>query len=159
MGVHVRHTTPAGERVEIDSDVLNLDRKVKEGDAASGWRGDPQMWLCYTPQTKELEVWGLDAAGVPYIAAVEPASNPNWRFDILVRLRQGDWQRGGDVIGDLLAARDAKRAAADRAAEAEWDERAERLAWAVKKDMTGESLYGHFVPGRTTKEARDGGVH
>ena len=114
------------------------------------------MWLAFNTLSNELEVFGIDAEGVPYVAASEPQSNPNWRHDLLARVVRGDWQRGSAIIDGLLAERDRKDAAKAKDEADAWDEKDEKFAWALKKELTGESINGHFFHGRTTKEAHGG---
>lgn len=126
-----------GHWVEIDERVLDISRRIREGDEL--WRGDPNMRLFYNPMTKEYEVTALDAHGTEYVAI----STPHCGTNILIQLSRTDWQRGSAVYKEFRA--NAEKADRDRKARAR-DARMEsfdRLRHAVKKEQ------GHHFGGMT----------
>lgn len=124
-------------------DLHDVAGLVQGGDALIGWRGDPTMDVYVWPEYGTVAVYGFDRGGVRYLAAQESLSNPGWRHDLLRRLRDGDYQRGDDVFADI----EKKNAAAHKAADDKWDEfadeQAEKLAWALRRDV------GVYVDGRS----------
>ncbi len=122
----------------VDSDLLELDRQARLGDAVSGWRGDESMFVAVvdTEAGRVVQVRGRDAKGVEYVAASLPASTPGWRHKLLDKLVWGDWQhRAGDPFQRMIDERKARDAEADR----QWRDRvqnelAPKLHWALVKD-------------------------
>lgn len=124
-------------------DVHSVADRIKHGDASIGWRGDPSMDCYYNTDTETVQVFGWDGRGDQYIAAeVIPAYDQGWRHTLLKKLKDGDWQDPG-----LVQRRMDWMAEPQRAKEAkleEWQaEHAERMAWALRKDL------GHMYGGLT----------
>ena len=120
---------PDGQMARIDADVLDIVRRVREGDEL--WRGDPTMDVGWNFVMERFEVWGIDAEGTPYLAATAE------RLDhrILQKLTENDWQRGKSaVIANALAARAHRKAMEDTAAERS-AEHVDALGWAIRKDL------------------------
>lgn len=114
--------------VPIPSHVLDIDRRIREGDEV--WRGDPTMGLWFNPASRMFEVIGLDINGNPYIAATAPMADQR----LLEQLVAGDWQRDGSVF-DRVEAENAKvRADLDRRDEEQTEAMSDKLAWALKRD-------------------------
>lgn len=115
MGLQVPHTY-AGRSMVVDSEMLELDRQAKYGDAVSGWRGDPEMWVCLNQMAAGpdvVEVWGLDSKRRPYIACSTEATQ-GWRHRLLTKLVKGDWQkRAGDLVEETMRANAKVRADAE----------------------------------------------
>ncbi len=136
----------------VDSEMLELDRQVRLGDAVSGWRGDPDMGVCLN-QTEVgpdvVEVWGLDSMQRPYVAASTPAT-PGWRHRLLSKLVKGDWQkRAGDLVEETMAHNARLRAAAEAEMQTYVrEEFAPKLRWALQRDGLGPRD-SHFFPAKT----------
>lgn len=115
-------------RVPIAGHVLDIDRRIREGDDV--WRGDPSMGLYFDPTSGMWEVWGLDIAGAPYRAAVAEFADQR----LLNQLVDGDWQRGVGLFEQIEKA-NAKLAADQAAAADDFHEgMADKLAWAIRRD-------------------------
>jgi len=121
-----------GRFVWADHDASIAD-KLRNGDPALGWEGDPDLRLVRNAVEGRWEVWRRTPLGE----------------DSLVCTRAGDRLPGDDLILALIRA-DSRRydrlaqilaadAAAKRAKESEWSDRnadlADRLAHAVSKDL------------------------
>lgn len=125
----------AGGRVWVESDVFDIDKRIKHGDGGTGWRGDPSMYLCYNPRTAMFEVWGADKMGVKYIAASHHACDQT----LLMKLVAGDPTKN-DVIGRVLAENaKARKDEADRIKDRQL-EIADKIGHAIRKDLG--HLYG-----------------
>ena len=154
MGIQVPHTY-AGRMMLCDSEMLELDRQAKYGDAVSGWRGDETMFVCLNAQLvgpDVVEVWGLDAHGREYVAASTDATQ-GWRHRLLAKLVKGDWQkRAGDLVEETLAHNAKVRADADAAfRDYVREEFAPKLRHALQKDGLGPKDT-FFFPAKTRKE-------
>ena len=153
MGIQVPHHYN-GSTLLVDSEMLELDRQVRLGDAVSGWRGDPDMGVCLNQQEvgpDVVEVWGLDSLGRSYMACSTPATD-GWRHRLLGKLVKGDWQkRAGDLVEETIA--NNARINAEREANFRDYVREEfgpKLRRALQKDGLGPSDW-FFFPA-TTKE-------
>jgi hypothetical protein len=126
----------AGGRVWVESDVFDIDHRIKHGDE-SGWRGDPTMRLSWNPANRMFEVWATDLGGTDYIAA----SHDECNHVLLQKLVAGDPQKF-DVIQGVLDTN--RRLAAER--EAAHKERRmeahEKLQWGIRQD------FGHLLGGK-----------
>ena len=116
-------------------DVHDVARLVQGGDAITGWRGDPTMDVYVWPDVGQVAIYGFDRAGERYLAAAESLSNPGWRHDLLRRLRDGDYQRGRDVLADIDKKNEAARAATDKRWDEFAEENAEKIAWGLRRDV------------------------
>lgn len=81
----------------------------------------------------DVEVFGFDAQGNRYMACKVSRVNPGWQRELLDRLRDGDWQR--DAMAALLDEQEKVQAVKDKAQDAQHEEAAEHLAWALRKDF------------------------
>jgi len=145
VGVQALHTVPDGRRAFIDSDVLGLDRRLKQGDPTLGWRGDETMWLVVNSEADEVEVWGLDIHGEPYVVSAIQPVNQSWQHELLKQVAEGDWQRGGQVVfAEIDKRQQARQRSAESTAEDQNAELDEKLAWALMQDAEGRSMYGTF---------------
>lgn len=124
-------------------DVHDVARAVQQGDPATGWRGDPGMDT-HLGSDGRVGVYGFDRAGDRYLACLVDARNPGWRYELLSRLRDGDWQRA-DQFDRVDAHNRQIQAEKDAAFQDQKEETAERLAWALKRDL------GHLYSG-TSKD-------
>lgn len=129
----------------VTSDVLEIGRRIREGDDV--WRGDASMSLCLNPGAPEpFEVWGIDARGQAYLAASAERCDQR----LLERLVAGDWQHV-NVFAVITAHNDKVRADHERAAQDRVDAAAERLQWAMRRDLghlEGGTRPFQAVPGR-----------
>lgn len=95
--------------MQISNDVLNLDRRIKEGDPTCGWNGDPNMFLVWNQPTKKYQVWRACEDNKDRIICSWLPTEMDSR--LLRHLGEIDsWARGNDP----LAAMDAHNAAIDR---------------------------------------------
>lgn len=96
-------TLPEGT-FEVPVSVLDLDRRLRDGDPTMGWRGDPSMRLCFNEQTRRFEVWARDGHGRDYVAITSDGVSPR----ILADLAASDWQRGKGVLREVLEREEAR---------------------------------------------------
>lgn len=125
----VRDTDGRMKRARIESDVLDIARRITDGDEL--WRGDKTMGLYYQEAVGLFEVWGLDKAGQPYLAA----SAPQCDHRLLERLVAGDWQRSTSVFDTIDAFNRKLEEDRQRAADDEAHELNDRLHWALRRDL------------------------
>lgn len=115
---------------EITSDVYDIARRIREGDE-SGWRGDPSASLMHNPFSNQFEVWMVDGMNQPYIAATSTKCD----HSLLIKLTEGDWQKGKQLLEAMQKKnRDIHQSKID----AEEDTRmeiADKLHWALMKDV------------------------
>lgn len=102
-------------------DVNDITRSVQDGDMTVGWRGDPQMDVYR--EGSEVKVYSFDAQGDRYIAATVNMVDSDWRRTLLLKLRDGDWQRD-----DFLTNLNEKNAAIQRDADRQANDKIEELA-------------------------------
>lgn len=134
----------------VDSDLLLLHDQATKGDAISGWRGDPDMWV----EVHDIDgvthvcVMGLDAKRTKYVAASEKASTPGWRHLLLERLVRGDWQqRAGDPVAEMhKRQRKARQEREDAHADYLRGEVFPKLHWAIAKDNAGFRTDFYMTP-------------
>ena len=126
-------------------DLVDVARLVRDGDPVVGWRGDPTMDVYVDRVSGDVVVYGFDRCGERFVAARENARvNPGWRHGLLRRLRDGDWRRGADVLfAELDAENERVRREREHAVDEVAGDGAERLAWALRRDV------GHVVGGLT----------
>lgn len=116
--------------VEVAFDVYDIANRIQRGDE-SGWRGDPSASLMFNPLINRFEVWMVDALGTPYVAA----SHDRCDHTLIVKLIEGDWQKGKKLAEDMMKK---NRAIHDAQQQAEKDKRqelADKLHWAIVKDL------------------------
>lgn len=134
-----------GGLILLDSGVLGLNERVRLGDSTVGWRGDANMLVMADEAEQRVCVLAVDERGDRYIAAsVYPLVDKGWQHSLLRKLRDGDWQRE-DSVDRLMATLQAPHDAADARVDDINNERAEKVAWALKRDL------GH-LHGGTTRE-------
>jgi hypothetical protein len=129
--------------IEVPVSVLDLDRRLRDGDPTMGWRGDPTFQLVFNQHARVFEVWGRDGRGVDYIVMTcRDGVGPR----ILADLAASDWQRGKQVLRDVQARSDKKhKDREDRIAETR-RAASEKFAWHVAEVFRQDS--GHS-PGRS----------
>lgn len=120
--------------IAMIGDLMDIDVRVKYGDAVIGWRGDPSMGVFFNQVTHEFEIWGIDRAGNDYKAA----SNPTLDQQLIVKLRDGD-PRLGDVMQRVLDTNAKRRADAEAVDRDARGELGEKLQWAIRRDMAAHN--------------------
>gem|GEM_PF-4305794 len=120
---------------------LDIASRVRDGDPVVGWRGDSGMDTYVFNQARRCEVWGFDGYGTRYCAASVQVDRPGWQHTVLRKLRDGDWHRGPTVFDEINKRASGREEAREAAAAARSEERSERLAWALQRDL------GHYVSG------------
>lgn len=102
MNLAVPHTNPDGQRVLVDQDVLDIDRRLKHGDPTLGWAGDPGLWLEFD-QVAEVFVVMYRTRDGREIVVTRYA--PPLDSGLIRRLVEADTERrgGNDPVGKMLA--------------------------------------------------------
>ena len=125
-----QHIPNSDAWAEVSMDVYDIARRVREGDE-SGWRGDPTASVMFNPLTQHFEVWMIDEQNTPYIAC----SSPKCDHSLILKLIEGDWQKGKRLLEDIQkknrAARDAEMTMQRDKAE----ELADKMHYAIIKDL------------------------
>jgi hypothetical protein len=128
--------------IEVPVTVLDIDRRLRDGDPTMGWRGDPTFQLVFNQQTRGFEVWGRDGRGVDYVVLYADHVSPR----ILADLAASDWQRGKQVIRDVIDRADKGQKDREYRLEQTRREASEKFAWHVAEAFRQET--GHS-PGRS----------
>lgn len=115
---------------EVTSDVYDIARRIREGDE-SGWRGDPSAALMFNQWTNKFEVWMEDGMKQPYIAATSDRCD----HSLILKLIEGDWQKGRRLLEELQKKNRAAHQAQLDADEDKRREMADKLHWAIIKDV------------------------
>lgn len=95
-----------GQMAEVAFDVYDIATRIQKGDE-SGWRGDPSASLMFNPLIGRFEVWMVDAMGTPYVACSHHRADHN----LIIKLIEGDWQKGKSLHEDLMKRNKAIKAA------------------------------------------------
>lgn len=135
MHLAVPHTTPDGQRVLVDQDVLDIDRRLKHGDPTLGWAGDPGLWLEFDPRAEVFVVCWRNPRNGEEMVVTRYA--PPLDSGLIRKLVEADTQRrgGNDPVAKMLAADDKHER--DRAAALEDfidNDAAPRMVHAMRKD-------------------------
>jgi len=117
----------------LPSDHDRIADRVRDGDPVVGWRGDPTMDTYLIDATGEVQVFAFDRSGERYCAASVSAHSPGWKHELLSKLRDGDWQSG--AAERWVNERNAEQDALEREHAGQLEERTDRLAWAVRRDV------------------------
>lgn len=131
MSFGVPHTVD-GRRIMVDTDVLDIDRRLKEGDGTLGWAGDPGLFLEFDQVMNQFVVrrraengWECDITYWP----------PPLTSGLLIRLRDADTHRpGNDPVARMFAADAAYEADEERRFGEQTAEAAARLVHALRQD-------------------------
>lgn len=115
---------------EISTDVFDIARRIREGDE-SGWRGDPTASIMFNPLTQHFEVWLIDDQNTPYIAC----SGPKCDHSLIVKLIEGDWQKGKRLLEEIQKKNRAARDAEDAKQREKAEEIADKMHFAILKDL------------------------
>lgn len=133
MPLTVPHQTADGKRCLLESDVLDIARRLTEGDPTLGWAGDPDLWLELDQTTDTFVVCRYDPTTGREMDVTR--WSPPLTAGLLVRLRDGDsHRRGNDPVARALAADDAHEADLARQQDELSHETATRLAHAMRRD-------------------------
>jgi hypothetical protein len=132
---------------EISTDVYNISERIRKGDE-SGWRGDSTASILFNPLTQHFEVWLIDGQNTPYIAC----SSPRCDHSLIVKLIEGDWQKGHRLIEDIQKKNHAARAAEDSAQRDKAEELADKMHFAIIKDI------GHLEGGTKRQYSMNNGL-
>lgn len=138
-GLMSPHTAPDGRRMMVDSDLLDIDRRIKEGDGTVGWVGDDGLWLEFDQARNVFIVcrYDSDTGRTDDVMSYPPPLNAG----LLIKLRDADTRRpGNDPVARMFAEDDAREAAAEAQFE-EFiaEETAPRLAHALRKGGLDEA--------------------
>lgn len=125
-----QHIPGADAWAEISTDVFDIARRVREGDE-SGWRGDPTASILFNPMTQHFEVWMIDAQNTPYIAC----SGPRCDHSLIVKLIEGDWQKGRRLLEEIQKKNRDAREAENLALRDKAEEIADKMHFAILKDL------------------------
>lgn len=138
-------------RTTITGEMDDIGRRLTEGDATLGWEGADDLTLHLAQQFEidqfgnakptrnyHFEVWGIDGHGQPYLAL----SWPRCDASLLRRLSEID-NRKTSVLDRTVKLMDQARRDKESAEADKRGEMAERLAFALKKDL------GHHHGGLT----------
>lgn len=141
-----------GTVIQMETSVLDIDRRIKEGDPTLGWRGDDQMFLVWNGPQRRFEVCGIDLRGNEYVAVTgEPGEMPDAR--LIRKLVIGDWQHPERVMQQYREHLARQAAKHKRAQEETIGEGVSKLTHAVMKDKGIRSKWAQFKVGA---EAEDG---
>lgn len=119
-------------------DLYDIVAKVQDGDPHVGWRGDPEMDVYEIGV--EIGVYGFDAHRQRYLAATVTREDPEWRFRLLCKLRDGDWQRD-DTYDRIVQKEYARQDAAERAEAEVRQELSDKFAWGLQRDHGIKRFY------------------
>lgn len=125
-----QHIPGADAWAEISTDVFDIARRIREGDE-SGWRGDPTASILFNPLTQHFEVWLIDDHNTPYIAC----SSSKCDHSLIVKLIEGDWQKGKRLLEEIQKKNQQARAAEDTARRDQAAEIADKMHHAILKDL------------------------
>lgn len=130
---------PGEGQVCVEGGVTDTLRCLRYGDPTAGWEGDENMQLLVDLETGLYDVWTLDARGEPGLVV---GQRPYADHRLIVDVVLADSRRF-DVIGRI----DARNAANEKAAKQKLEDAraaaAEKLRWALMKDV------GHLYGGLT----------
>lgn len=133
----------------------DIGQRIREGDATLGWLGDPLLELRAHPHYIDAdnvdrgtrwEVWRHHEDGEPTLVA---SKFGKLNGEQLIRNLAAHDTRTHDIATELIAARDARLEALKRDAADENAGIADKLAWALGKDLGAPAQSGRvFATGR-----------
>jgi len=139
MPIYAQARLPDGRDVRIDADVLDIGRKLREGEPTLGWGGDPAASLVFNEDRNCFEVLGQDLMGRTYVMA----SHPKCDERLLVKCRDGHWSKAKDIIDRLVDDQAARyQQAQDALSEAIREEYAPRLATTILRSNGSRDMWG-----------------
>lgn len=124
--------TADGRRCMMESDVLDICRRVTEGDPSVGWAGDPDLWVELDQATNTFVVCRYDPrTGGPMDVT---RWSPPLTAGLLIRLRDADTRRpGNDPLARMDAENEALERDLDRRLAEQTFEAADRLTFEMHK--------------------------
>lgn len=110
-----------------------LDR-LHNGQPEVGWEGDPRLALAFNRQTDRWELWRFEHDSQYRLVGV---SKPGCSFppDTIQNLVSIDGRRGYDVVKDVERHNELNTAIADAKFGQATSAGAEKLAWALERDL------------------------
>ncbi len=123
----------AGPTVELDTDVAV---KLKLGDPALGWEGDPALQLAYNRQTDRIELWREVGDGMSVLVLQSKKGQRVVDMDLIKFLVTHDAQRGYDVAAEIEAHNTKRYAELKQQHEERMEEVSAKLAAALIKDLS-----------------------
>lgn len=102
--IYAQARLPDGTDVDIAADVLDIGRKVREGEPTLGWEGDPLASLVWNPDLDVFEVLGKDLYGETYVMA----SHTHCDERLLVKCRDGHWSKAKSIVDRMLNRQEAR---------------------------------------------------
>ncbi len=132
---------PDGGHVIVEGECQDIVQRIRNGDPAKGWEGDPSMRVFVSPYESlgdghieyHFEVWGVDAQGEPYLAVSNPTGGP----ELIDKLLRADTRRR-DVFAEAMKAQEKIEADRKAALGEVHEEMADRLAFALMGDNPAE---------------------
>lgn len=122
---------PDGQLAQVSGAVVEMLRRLKDGDNVLGWEGDPNMELFVDLDTGLFDVWTLDLAGEPTLVV---SAAPYCDQRLLERVIRADTRRF-DVAQRVIDARAAReKAEASRLAD-QREEAHDKLHLALLQDI------------------------
>lgn len=123
---------PNGQSLWVDADFY---RRLHFGDASIGWNGDPALAVYHNGDRLEIVRWCED--GEPRVIMRSKPGHKTLDTSALVFLAAHDSQRRGgfDVRAELDAHNDRIRADRQRELDARFEEAADKLHHALRKDI------------------------
>ncbi len=133
---------PDGRSLWVDADFY---RRLHFGDASIGWNGDPTLAVYHENDRLVIVRW---ATGEPQTIMRSKPGHKNLDTSALRFLAAHDSQRRGgfDVRAELDAHNDGIKADRDRELDAKFDEAADKLHFALRKD------FGAHIGGLTKRQ-------
>lgn len=89
---------PGGERIDVDAEVFDIGRRIREGDPTIGVPAYPAASLTFNAAKRRFEVVDYDGLGRPYVAA----SHTKCDHTLLTKLRDGHWSKATDLMDRLI---------------------------------------------------------
>lgn len=115
----------------------DIGQRIRDGDATLGWLGDPLLMLVCTPNFEgggvpRWEVWRKHPEGEPSLVASKVGT---LEADQLIRILAAHDTRVHDVVAEVAARNGTRTEASKREFRAGNEERADKLAWALGRDL------------------------
>ena len=110
-----------------------LDR-LHNGDATLGWEGDPRLCLAFNRETDRWEMWRFEHDSQYRLVGVSK-TGCGFPPDTIQNLVSKDGRRGYDVVKDVERHNQMTTALADSKFGQATSAGAEKLAWALQKDL------------------------
>lgn len=125
-------------------DSQEIGRRLREGDATLGWPGDPDLTLVRNTVKGRWEVWRRHEDGSASIV-MQRSGDRLPGTGLICAVRDHD-TRLVDVLGDIDRHNDALDAARRERARAQTEDAADKLAWALGKDLDLPAAAGKVFP-------------